>query len=120
MVEVLCVWGLGTVSGTTVLLHPAALDLAILLAVKYFFRLRFSYPLFMLIVITSGLSKHEEAEDSGLLEFCAMLTGLAVGDVSKDRSFFQLSRFVGSIARTDIVEGQISQLRRCADAKYFT
>jgi hypothetical protein len=111
MVEVLCVWGLGTVSGTTVLLHPAALDLAILLAVKYFFRLRFSHPLFMLIVITSGLSKHEEVEDSGLLEFFAVLTGLAVSDVSKDRSFFQLSRFVGSIARADIVEGSFSAVQ---------
>jgi hypothetical protein len=66
MVEVLCVWGLGTVSGTTVLLHSEAQELAILLAVKYFFRLGFSHPLFMLIVITSGLSKHVEAEDSGL------------------------------------------------------
>jgi len=66
MVEVLCVWGLGTVSGTTVLLHPEAQDLAILLAVKYFFRLRFSHPLFMLIVITSGLSKHVEVKDYGL------------------------------------------------------
>jgi hypothetical protein len=66
MVEVLCVWGLGTVSGTTVLLHPEAQDLAILLAVKYFFRLRFPHPLFMLIVITSGLSKHVEEKDSAL------------------------------------------------------
>jgi hypothetical protein len=46
MVEVLCVWGLGTVSGTRVLLHPEAQELAVLLAVKYFFRLRFSHPLF--------------------------------------------------------------------------
>ena len=33
-------------------------------------------------------------------------------DVSKDRSFFQMSRFVGSTAHPDIPEVQISQLCR--------
>jgi len=111
MVEVLCVWGLGTVSGTTVLLHPEAQDLAILLAVKYFFSSPFlsssfyAYRYYFRVVQT----RRREGFRS-FWDVCAMSGGLVDADVSNDRSFYQMARFVGSAAHPDIPEAQFSQL----------
>ena len=85
MVEVLCVWGLGTVSGTTVLLHPEAQDLAILLVVKYFFSSPFlssffyAYRYYFMVVQT----RRSEGFRSSWGR-CAMLTGLLNAGVSKN------------------------------------